>query len=222
MDNEFKRELQEQGLESLGIFYGSYKAFVHSNNDPDGKGRLLITCPEIYGEDFHDYWALPKGGFAGKEIGFSFIPENGDCIWVSFEKGDPRFPIWEAGWFIENAPSDNPNIRKIKTKTCEITFNDEDDSLEIKHGSNTVMMDSKGFNIISDKINLGKLDGAKEKAVYGDPLKNILNDLLTALEVLTVTCTAPGTPSSPPINLAQFTLLKGRLNCILSNKVTLD
>ncbi|MCX7998810.1 MAG: LysM peptidoglycan-binding domain-containing protein [Leptospiraceae bacterium] len=39
---------------------------------------------------------------------------------------------------------------------------------------------------------------------------------------LTVTCTAPGTPSSPPLNVAQFNQIKNTLGDILANKVKLS
>lgn len=48
-----------------------------------------------------------------------------------------------------------------------------------------------------------------------DDLKSVLSDLLSALEVLTVTCAAPGSPSTPPVNLASFTTLKTRVNNLL-------
>ena len=46
----------------------------------------------------------------------------------------------------------------------------------------------------------------------GENLKAIISDLITAITTLTVTCTAPTTPSSPPLNVAAFTLIKNRLN----------
>jgi len=48
-----------------------------------------------------------------------------------------------------------------------------------------------------------------------ETLKSIVTDLLTALELLTVTCAAPGAPSTPPLNLASFTALKTRVNNLL-------
>lgn len=50
----------------------------------------------------------------------------------------------------------------------------------------------------------------------GDSLAAVLTDLITQLSVLTVTCTAPGSPSSPPINTAAITALQTRINSILT------
>lgn len=76
-------------------------------------------------------------------------------------------------------------------------------SVEVEN--NTATMDAAGC-IIEAKNTGVKISTPAEN------LKAILTDILTQLEVLTVTCTAPTTPSSPPINLAAFTAIKLRLS----------
>ncbi len=49
----------------------------------------------------------------------------------------------------------------------------------------------------------------------GEDLKKILNDLIQQIQLLTVTCAAPATPSSPPLNNAAFVAIKSRLNLLL-------
>lgn len=49
----------------------------------------------------------------------------------------------------------------------------------------------------------------------GESLKAILTDLIEGLAVLTVTCASPGSPSSPPVNLATFTGLLARIPNLL-------
>jgi phage baseplate assembly protein gpV len=46
----------------------------------------------------------------------------------------------------------------------------------------------------------------------GDSLKAIISDLITQLEVLTVVCAAPGSPSTVPVNFAALTAIKTRAN----------
>lgn len=50
----------------------------------------------------------------------------------------------------------------------------------------------------------------------GDDLKSLLGDLLAAIKALTVTCAAPGSPSSVPINIASFISLESRVNALLN------
>lgn len=266
-------ELAENGLESLGIFYGSYKAIVADNADPKGLGRLKIKCEEIFGEDVHDYWALPKTGYTGAGVGSYFIPEAGAGIWICFEKGDPRFPVWEGGWWTEEAPSSNTKIKRIKTPTgLQLTFNDEDGNIEIKTATQTILLDETGkksswsgagmkieldenipsisidqtngsvtmtpdlitakfgarevvlnstaVSLISDKVSLGQLNTSQFKAVEGETLKGLIENLIDAILSMTVG-TAFG-PSSTVIVPQTFIDIKNQLNTMLSDKVTLD
>lgn len=54
----------------------------------------------------------------------------------------------------------------------------------------------------------------------GANLKIILDALIDAISALTVTCTAPGSPSSPPINVAAFALIKTQLALLLDEGLT--
>lgn len=48
-----------------------------------------------------------------------------------------------------------------------------------------------------------------------ESLGSILDDLVTAIKTLTVTCASPGTPSSPPVNLPTFNAIAVRLGQVL-------
>lgn len=49
----------------------------------------------------------------------------------------------------------------------------------------------------------------------GDSLNDILQDLITAIENLTVLCATPGNPSGPPVNIADFVTIGTRLGDLL-------
>ncbi|MBK8397423.1 MAG: hypothetical protein IPL26_19590 [Leptospiraceae bacterium] len=62
-----------------------------------------------------------------------------------------------------------------------------------------------------------------EKSVLGETLKSKMdtlcdkvNAILDAIALLTVTCTAPASPSSPPINAASFTTIKSEITTLKS------
>ncbi|EMN60808.1 hypothetical protein FH593_04435 [Leptospira interrogans] len=85
-----------------------------------------------------------------------------------------------------------------------------------------VICDTLGNSYIlisSSSIEFKSGMAATEKAVLGETLKGILTEILDALSALTVTCTAPNTPSSTPINASVFNVIKAKLNTILSQKV---
>ena len=91
--------MDNEELEESGKYYGIYKGVVANNKDPENLGRLQLKVPQICGEETYEYWAFPKGIFAGNGIGAFWIPNDKDMVWVSFENGDPRYPIWEYGWW---------------------------------------------------------------------------------------------------------------------------
>ncbi|EMN93813.1 Gp138 family membrane-puncturing spike protein [Leptospira interrogans] len=85
-----------------------------------------------------------------------------------------------------------------------------------------VICDTSGNSYVlisSSSIEFKSGMAATEKAVLGETLKGILTEILDALSALTVTCTAPGTPSLEPINRTVFAAIKAKLNTILSQKV---
>lgn len=270
---QLQDSIAQNGLEVLGVFYGSYKGFVHSNADPKGLGRIKVKCPEIYGDEAHDYWAYPKSPYVGKGRGSYFIPEDGDTVWISFEKGDPRFPIWEGGWWTEEAPSNDPKIKRIRTVSgLQLTFNDKDENIEIKTETQTITLDQAGkksswkgadmlieldentpkitvdqgsnkltltpdelkaerggrsfilndtaASVVSDKVSIGKQDTSTFKAVEGETLKGLMDQLIEAILQMTVS-TGFG-PSSTVINPQPFIDIKNQLDTFLSDHVTID
>lgn len=81
------------------------------------------------------------------------------------------------------------------------------------------------INVTSKEINLKtdnklNLDSGKEPMVLGDTLKGILNDILKAIQTMTVM--TPTGPSSVPINIADFASIQAKLQTILSKKSNLD
>jgi hypothetical protein len=70
----------------------------------------------------------------------------------------------------------------------------------------------------SNNVALGR--GADEQPVVkGGELKNVLLDLISALEKATFIGVAPGSPTTPAVNVLEFTNLRVKLETILSDKV---
>ena len=95
------------------MYHDEYKATVKDNNDPKKLGRVRCHCPSIMGEDSPDRWlgwAMPKLYFSSapsSEYGSLNVPEVGATVWVSFEQGNPEFPIYDGGWPTGDRPSDS-------------------------------------------------------------------------------------------------------------------
>ncbi|MFL4470100.1 phage baseplate assembly protein V [Tateyamaria armeniaca] len=160
-------------------FYGKYRGQVVDNTDPQSKGRLLITVPQVLNEV--PVWAEPCVPYAGRNIGFYAMPEIGGGVWIEFEAGDPSYPIWTGCfWADGDIPSEDadPSIKFFRMNKATIRIDDsngeiliENDSghsitmttSEITIKSNTVKQEASGSKVTelsasSFKVNNGNLE----------------------------------------------------------------
>lgn len=83
-------------------FYGKYRGFVVSTEDPKRLGRVRLQIPSVLGREVVTGWAMPCAPYGGqKNQGFLTIPEVGAGVWVEFEEGDLEFPIWVGTFWSE-------------------------------------------------------------------------------------------------------------------------
>jgi len=68
---------------------GVYRGTVFSNKDPLSQGRLRLKVPQLFADQNTEWaWPLDSAGIIGQ------APEVGQGVWVTFEGGDPAYPIW--------------------------------------------------------------------------------------------------------------------------------
>lgn len=93
-------------------YYGKYRGTVLNNVDPEQRGRLMLTVPDVLGP-IPSSWAepcVPLAGPSGPPMGVYLVPPIGAGVWVEFEHGDPDYPIWSGcRW---GAQSDIPTMAK--------------------------------------------------------------------------------------------------------------
>lgn len=198
----FFNTLQEGGLESLGLYYSYYRAIVHSRKDPENANRLQLIIPDITGDVPFEEWAHPKGQFAGSNYGQQILPKEGDIVWVTFEQGNPEFPIWEHGYFgtkekpIGELLDGEDTYWFISPKGHKVIINDTKDTISIQHQKGLkVNLTEEYISLISDKkISLGKDSGSAEPGVLGDTnaqaLKDITQGVLDIIEAFTTAAVA--------------------------------
>jgi uncharacterized protein involved in type VI secretion and phage assembly len=91
----------------MASFFGKYRGTVINNLDPEQRARLQVQVPDVLGTT-PSSWALPCLPYTGRQNGFYFIPAIGDEVWVEFERGDPRSPIWVGGlWSSGDLPPES-------------------------------------------------------------------------------------------------------------------
>jgi len=74
-------------------YYGKYRGVVLNNIDPKQEGRLLVQVPDVAGL-VPTTWASPCVPIAGIQNGMVALPMIGSGVWVEFEQGNPKYPIW--------------------------------------------------------------------------------------------------------------------------------
>jgi hypothetical protein len=77
-------------------YYGKYSGTVFQNVDPEMRGRLMVTVPDVLGV-VPSTWAepcVPLAGPTGPPMGVYMVPPIGAGVWVEFEHGDLNKPIW--------------------------------------------------------------------------------------------------------------------------------
>ena len=98
-------------------YYGKYRATVLLNVDPEQRGRLQLSIPDVLG-GLPATWAeacVPLAGPSGPPMGAYMVPPVGAGVWVEFEKGDPNLPVWVGcRW---GAQSDVPTQAKMGLPT---------------------------------------------------------------------------------------------------------
>jgi uncharacterized protein involved in type VI secretion and phage assembly len=82
-------------------YYGKYRGTVISNVDVQNQGRILAQVAGV-SNVVPSTWALPCLPFAGTLAGFLVLPAIGSAVWIEFEGGDVRKPIWTGGFWAES------------------------------------------------------------------------------------------------------------------------
>ena len=78
--------LEEGAAGATAGYTGWYRATVVDNQDPEMRGRMCVSVEAV---DPTPAWANPSADAAHLER-----PPVGASVWVAYENGDPRYPVW--------------------------------------------------------------------------------------------------------------------------------
>ena len=97
-----------------GKFYGKYSGEVIDNADADFFGRIKVKVPAVFGAEVE---VRARPCFAAAHF---FVPPIGEKVWVEFEAGDIRYPLWVGIWYPQGkspaeAQVSPPDNRVIQT-----------------------------------------------------------------------------------------------------------
>ncbi len=137
----------------VGKYYGKYSGIVVDNADPEQRGTLKVRVDSIFGVQtvVTARPCLPSGHF--------FVPDIGALLWVEFEAGDSRYPIWVGTWYpVDGTPDaakiDPPTHRVIHTPsghTVEFTDESGEERVVLRHRTDAfVALEPDGSVIVSN------------------------------------------------------------------------
>lgn len=211
---DFIHDLNEDGAQAFGRFYSIYKGVVESNEDPQFLGRLQVKIPSVHGDDVPTTWVPSKGMPSGVGIGMFMVPQKGDIVWIQFEEGDPRFPVWDYGpWAAGKVPTDARTPSKDQSKAVVIQTAAKQRIVMDGHLKTVRIETPKLFLLMDDNtgtIQWKDASGATEFAVKGETLVSLLNELLADIGTIGGV-TVPGASATLPLNTSpQFAPLTAK------------
>lgn len=80
-------------------YYGMYQGIVSSNKDPEKRGRIKVTCPDVLGGTVESAWCDPCITVAYDNGGDFCIPQIDEAVWLLFINGDSNKPVYLGGWW---------------------------------------------------------------------------------------------------------------------------
>lgn len=153
-------------MDSKHTFNGFYRGVVVDNNDPLKAGRVRVRVYPMFHHVLEEQlpWAIMSDPFMGglNNVGGTFIPDVGAHVFVFFEAGDHRAPVYFGGApameggtpDLPAASRENgtyPHNKVYRTSNGIVVEFDNTSGSErvvIKHPSGTEMkIDSGGFTI---------------------------------------------------------------------------
>jgi len=215
-----------RGISTDKRYYGVAEGVVTHNDDPKKQGRVKVKFL-WFDAAMESDWCRVANVYAGNGYGSFWIPEVEDEVLVAFQHGDMRFPYVLGGLYNgKDLPSTSRDANKdqklFRTKGGHsLLFDDSSgqEKIEMKtQGGHSVVLDdaskevtvtsSGGQSLVMDSSGAVKLKGVSQvtldapKVNLGGSAGSSLvlgEALLQAFNMHTHNCTAPGTPSGPPV-----------------------
>ena len=104
----------KEGLTSRPL-YGKYRGTVTQVDAATMRIKAKVTALD----NVESGWAMPCVPYAGKSVGFAFLPEKDSAVWIEFEQGDVSFPVWARAY---SGGSSTPKLNRCRFLTAEARY----------------------------------------------------------------------------------------------------
>lgn len=116
-------------------YFGKHRGLVADIDDPDRLGRIRAEVPSVFGEALTP-WAMPCVPYAGPSHGLALIPEVGDGVWIEFEGGNLKSPIWSGCWWADGQrPTPDGNLARLLATSGghQVLIDEDADEIKLVH-----------------------------------------------------------------------------------------
>ncbi len=163
-------EALERVAEILGQrYFGKYRGEVVGTADPTKRGRLLVTCPAVLGEQ--RVWALPAVPYAGAGLGLFALPPAGTSAWIEFEGGEINQPIWSGCFWKEGeipAGDALEGVMFVRTPGATIRVDNDAGVVEIEaSGGARITLAPDGITLDGASVTLTANGGSAKVSAAG-------------------------------------------------------
>lgn len=180
-----------------------YRGFVYDNSDPEKRNRIKLKVPQIWGDQVHDVWAN-GAGISHNDI---LPPAVNSLVWVVFEGGDPKHPIW-----LYHTPTKDEIVTTYNENYPELSVREFEKSYLALLKGRAEIAEEKGGKVY---VEGGKayLNGDGQPITLADSTADVLSNMLDTMNsildaMLAITVTTPAGVSTTPINSPQMLSLK--------------
>lgn len=138
-----------------GRYYGKYRGKVIDNVDPEGRGRLRVQADDVRGPSVVE-WALPATPYAGDGVGFFAMPPVDANVWLEYEAGDLRYPIWSGCFWAAGeipAADSSPDVKFLRTDAAFIRIDETAGEMVIEANGASITIKPGEIIIDAPQIN---------------------------------------------------------------------
>ena len=194
--------------------YGVAAGIVTNNQDPDGQGRVKVTCPWL--SDTHEsFWARVVTPMAGKDRGLYFLPEVDDEVLIAFEHGAPGVAyVLGSLWNGKDTPPETNgggqnNHRSLTSRSGHVLRLDDtsgDERIEIidKSGANRMVIRTSTNSIAIEaagNVEIRSKRGALTLSGRGIDITSTAGVTITGTQTIDVKANGPLTLQGATIDL---------------------
>lgn len=146
-----------------------------------------VDVEDMEGIEIYD--VRMRAALDGSDAGWLLVPTNGSQVLIANIGDSPN----------DYAVIATTDVDKVTAKIDSLSWSLDADAFKASKGLTKLQVESDGVLIERN----------------AQTLKAAIDALIDQVKLITVTCAAPGSPSTPPLNLAAFDVVKAQIDSIL-------